>query len=62
MLFVKWQSHILALWSRDLADCAILSGNQGGAMQRVVLDPIALVVCLGVALLLVWLWRRLTGR
>lgn len=31
-------------------------------MQRVILDPIPLVVCLGVALVLVWLWRRLTGR
>src|SRR5437879_5929196 len=33
-----------------------------GCNRRVVLDPIPLVVCRGVALLLVWLWRRLTGR
>jgi len=31
-------------------------------MQRVVLDPIPFLICFGVALLLVWLWRRLTGR
>ena len=31
-------------------------------MERVLADPIPFLVCLGVALLLVWLWRRFKGQ
>jgi hypothetical protein len=30
--------------------------------QRVMVDPIPFLVCLGLALLLVWLWRRFRGQ
>jgi hypothetical protein len=30
-------------------------------MQRVLVDPIPFLLCFGIALLLVWLWRRLKG-
>ena len=35
---------------------------EGSGMERVLADPIPFLVCLGVALLLVWLWRRFRGQ
>lgn len=35
---------------------------EGSGMQRGMVDPIPFLVCLGLALLLVWLWHRFKGQ
>ena len=35
---------------------------EGSGMQRVLVDPIPFLVCLGLVLLLVWFWGRFKGQ
>ena len=59
LLFVKLA---LEYWSADLAHCAILASNQGVSMQRVIQDPIPLLILFGSILLTLWLWSRFRDR